>query len=636
MIQRIPINGNKIPIVKGWQNTKKDYDLSSGEGIGLVCGTLSGGVEGIDVDCKYDLTGKLFTEYKKKIKEACEGLLEKLTVQKTTSGGYHLIYICSKIAGNKKLASRETTSDEKRQTYNAEIASGATKEEAQKRADADRFRVLIETRGEGGYLAIEPTKGYKVIYGSLDDIKTITEEERDALMSCAAQFNEVVNEYIPTERIEKIGKGNTPFDDYNQSGEVLGELEKHGWKIVGQKGSSYILLRPGQTTQSHSAYFNVEKNKLKVFSTSTIFDTDSSYMPYAVYTFLNHDKDFKKAWKDLYDKGYGDRLEKAIETVRGVPSKINIYDNNLSFVAKQPDYIKDVLDIRHGRITTGLKTHFPKLDEHWLLKPETFVVINGIDNVGKSTVIWYLALLGAMYHGWKWVIFTSENSLKGFYRKMYEFYWCKGIKEMSDEEFAEAAVFMDKYFHVIKSDDELYNYKDILNMTKKIITSLGRVDGLLIDPYNSLKIELTDSSKLSTHEYHYEAISDMKLFGKQEKMSIYLNCHAVTNATRQKDSDGHPSAPHKADTEGGAKFANKADDFITIHRKTQSPDQWMNTELHIRKIKEVETGGRVTPLNEPVIIEMVKGLVGFQQANAGQYVNPVLNWHLYKNETPPF
>src|SRR6185369_3171146 len=103
-LQFIPVNGMKQPIVKGWQTSRDKHDLSNVVAVGLVCGEPSLNLECIDIDLKYSLDPKLFDKYKKAVKAANETLLNKLVVQKTRSGGYHLIYRCTEIAGNLKLA----------------------------------------------------------------------------------------------------------------------------------------------------------------------------------------------------------------------------------------------------------------------------------------------------------------------------------------------------------------------------------------------------------------------------------------------------------------------------------------------------------------------------------------------------
>ena len=142
---------------------------------------------------------------------------------------------------------------------------------------------------------------------------------------------------------------------------------------------------------------------------------------------------------------------------------------------------------------------------------------NGHDNTGKSVWTWWLLLLAAMYHGWRGVIFSSENTLGAFMRKMIQFYWGKPLRgnfAMTESEYQTAKQFIEKHFSLIKAQEDLYNYKDIINMVKKARTQ-SKYDYGMIDPYNSLKIDLSGFSKLSTHEYHYEALSEIKSYGQQ-------------------------------------------------------------------------------------------------------------------------
>ena len=76
----------------------------------------------------------------------------------------------------------------------------------------------------------------------------------------------------------------------------------------------------------------------------------------------------------------------------------------------------------------------------------------------------------------------------------------------------------------------------------------------------------------------------------------------MTEAQRRKGDDGLPVAPFAEDTEGGGKFVNRADCFITIHRKVQEPDNDVKrtAEIHVRKVRETETGGQPTPWDDPV------------------------------------
>lgn len=342
--------------------------------------------------------------------------------------------------------------------------------------------------------------------------------------------------------------------------------------------------------------------------------------------------------------GFGERdeptqKEKAPST-RVIQSRINPDDNDLSFLATGEDYdgyLKQVID---GTLPMGLTTGSPRLDKHFLFKEGNLVMDNGHDNTGKSVWMWWLLLIASMYHGWKGIIFSSENTLGSFMRMMIQFYWgrpMRGQNPISTSEYQEAYSFVTSHFKLIKAQENLYNYKDIINMVKKTRKKYPDFNFGMIDPYNSLKTDISGFSKLSTHDYHYEALSEIKSFGQINKFGWFINHHAVTEALRRVDKDGFPSAPQKADTEGGGKTGNKADEFITIHRKTQHPTDYMITEIHVRKVKEVETGGRTTPFNEPVLFEMYRGQCGFREkTEMGYEIDPIQEWHKAGKKIPVY
>lgn len=648
----IPINGKKIPTVKEWQVSEKEHDLSNCVAVGIVCGRLSGYLEAIDIDSKYDLTGKLFENYKRIIHDCDSTLLSKLVVQKTRNGGYHLIYRCSTISGNVKLANRPTTDEEKLDTYNQEYKAALiknpddakAKQIAEKISKSDKVRVLIETRGEGGYIACFPSEGYELIHGDYYGINEITQEQRDLLHGIARQFNQVLEEVIVPKKSELPKQsGLSSFDDYNNRGDIVGLLESHGWKIVNQKGNKTVFLRPGQTTSQSSGNFDHDKNWFSVFTTSTEFEPCHAYLPYAVFAVLECNKNFSEASKKLYDLGFGDRVEEKKpeqrQSTRVIPSRINPEAKDKSAFATSEDYDPYLQQVRDGTLQMGLPTGCPSLDEHFLFKKGNLVISNGIDNVGKTEFVWWLCLIAAMRHGWKGVIFSSENTLGAFMRRMIQLYWGKPLSGgfcMNEDEFVVAKRFIEKHFLLIKAQEDLYNYKDIINLVR-VAMSGGVYDYGMIDPYNSLKTDLSGFSKLNTHEYHYEAMSEIKAFGQKNNFGWFVNCHAVTGAARLKDADKkYPIAPRKEDTEGGQKFPNKADDFLTIHRLTSHPTDWMITELHVRKIKDTETGGRPTSIDNPVRFERYKGGYGYVEVDEVKQrgIDPIHEWHV-KNGTFP-
>lgn len=600
----IPLGANKTPVIKAWKPFQGKsmseaqivrYFAQDTAGMGLVCGAVSGNLETIDLDCKYDLTGTLYEDFSARVGSE---ILSKMVIQTTMNGGYHLIYRCSKIEKNQKLAEREATEQEKE--------------------SGEKIKVLLETRGEGGYIAVAPTKGYQLIQKHFHQISEITEDEREKLLNHAREFNQFFKEDKIVFYPNPATGESRPLDKYNEQADVSGLLVKHGWKITADNGDEILFRRPGKQ-EGHSAKYTRSKKWFVVYSSSTEFDQLKAYLPYAVYAVLECNGNFKEAASRLKTDGYGEIQNSPMTKTTHIQQNIVDY---LSSENEDMAYLKLA---QAGKIPMGLSTGLKKLDEHYRFKQGNFVVVNGHDNTGKTLAMLFLAVMSARKHEWSWIIYGGENSSSYLKRKIIELYFCKPITSLNDDEIALGYVWVKNHFTLI-ANNEIYTYKNILTIGSQLFEE-KEYQGFLIDPYNSLYIEMDSYSKLSTHDYHYLATSEFRLFCKKYNCSIYLNCHAVTEALRRTFPKGHkyegyPMPPGKADTEGGGKFANRADDFITIHRLVQHENDWMWTEFHVRKIKETETGGHPTPLDIPVKIRIVRGNCGFEDETG---YNPALD-----------
>lgn len=253
-------------------------------GLAVICGAVSGNLEVIDVDVKYDISGTLWQDFTEQIK----GLLPLLYIVKTKSGGYHLYYKCETIEGNQKLARRPATEAELKDNPNVKEI------------------VLIETRGEGGYVIAPPTPGYEK--QSEFVVPALTIDQRETILTAARSINQIIEEVRQEHRVTQSASNykKTPWDDYNDRCDVIALLESHGWKFVERKGPRSLLKRPGVTDQHSSGDYHHELNLFKVFSSSTQFELLKGYKPFAVYTVLAHNNDFSAAAKQLISDGYGE------------------------------------------------------------------------------------------------------------------------------------------------------------------------------------------------------------------------------------------------------------------------------------------------------------------------------------------
>jgi len=596
----IPVE-NKRPTVLNWQTSTEEFEITGDRG--LVCGILSDKVEAIDFDSKYDLTGTLFNRYCEMVKSYDPLVLKSLTVQKTANSGYHLIYRCETIEGNLKLASRPVTTEEKLKDPHL------------------KCMVLIETRGEGGQIVVEPTHGYKIVQGTFETIPTITVHQRNILITCARSFNDVVE--VVKHQVINNPSGTarmSPWEDFNLRGDTVALLESCGWTYVMTKGSKVHFKRPGSTDALTSGNFDTDKHLFSVFSTSTEFEINKGYKPFAVYAMLKHGNDVRAAAVDLYNNGYGERNQyKPAEELK--PARIVEDDDDFSFLSDESDIAQYLEQVRTNTFELGLCMGSTTIDKHLRYKRGNLMMINGSDNVGKTTTIIWLYVQWSKTNGLKWFIYTTENSNGSIAEDVMVFYLGKKLDQCTPEEFAEAKAFFKKHFFLVRHAETSFDYEEVIVMARKMLSKYS-IDGLLIDPFYSILGEINEM-KTSDHAYQYKAIRAIKGFGKANGVSTYINIHLATSASRKVDADGHMIAPQKSDSEGGNKGANVSDEFVTIHRKTQHPELWMVTELHVRKVKEKKTGGSVTLMDNPILLSMNPDSCGFTVIGDQQkYVEP--------------
>jgi len=279
------------------------------------------------------------------------------------------------------------------------------------------------------------------------------------------------------------------------------------------------------------------------------------------------------------------------------------------------EQLEKLKKVRSGDIKEGLGLDVPQIDEFLRYKAGNFNVILGHANVGKTSIVMYLMLLYSIKHKLKWLVFSSENEPYALIRKLVEYMEAKPINKIGTDAFNKRVEWINNHFKFIEPN-ELYTYKRLMELAQ-YVKDAWSYDGFMIDPYNSLMKDRDVLKGINSHEYDYQATSEMRIFCKKNNISIWLNTHAATEALRKKHSSGHPYAEHPippmaSDVEGGGKFVNRADEFICIHRYTQHPTDWMYTHIHVRKVKDIDTGGRPTPLDEPIKLKSLMNNVGFE------------------------
>jgi len=328
--------------------------------------------------------------------------------------------------------------------------------------------------------------------------------------------------------------------------------------------------------------------------------------------------------RDGIEKGKGMPIREVIDSENKVKLEMMINDGDMSFISSDDEDFRWIQDYAAGKIAVGLDTGDARLDNYFRYKPE-LVIMNGHSNVGKTTMALYMIVNSAVRHNWKWIIYSAENRTASIKMKLMQFATGLPLNDMRQEEIKMAYKWVNEHFRIV-SNNQNYSYTDLMIFGEKLIRQ-QEYQGYFIDPYNALKIQMSSGSAISTHEYHYEAASELLTFSNKNKMAVWLNTHSVTESQRIKGPDGLPVAPYAESTEGGGKFVNRSDCFLTFHRKIQHPDYDMRRtmEFHVRKVRETETGGEPTPIDEPILFEMNRENTGFvgKQSRLGLFTTIV-------------
>lgn len=293
---------------------------------------------------------------------------------------------------------------------------------------------------------------------------------------------------------------------------------------------------------------------------------------------------------------------------------------------QKQDNITAYLDAYHaGAITKGLGVGVTALDNHIRFKHGQFVIINGLDNVGKTVVIlWYFLAL-SVRHGLKWCIYSGENKAGQLVRQLIQFYTGKRLTDLTlrevylyEEQILQWFTFVD--------NSKFYKSTELFEVFKQ-----GKYDGCIIDPYTGLNRDFT-------HEGNYDFLNESRRFCNSTGITLYVNTHVVSSASRKlygdkQDFAGYPYPPSKSDSEGGQPFGNRCDDFITIHRLVGHPLEGYNSWWFTRKVKDTETGGQVNAIDAPIKLEFNNGL-GFT-IDGQNVLNPTVKDDLALSKLEP-
>lgn len=269
------------PITK--EQLESDYNQPNTKGFGIACGY--GNVEVIDIDLKILSSLKeqqdFWNEYLQLLRDNINDFDDKFVIYKTVNNGYHILYRCEFIEGNKKIAKLKGYKE-----------------------------AIIESRGKGGYVFIYEKQVSKLTYTEIGEISI---KDRETLLECSRFYNYIEEQPEDNKLKNESNVDVTTWDDYNKRTSIY-DVIGNDFNIVRRLSDKTIIKRIGAKS-AHSGYIYNDSGCMYLFSTGTIYPNEKLISPFTAYSYKNHNGNFKDAAKDLYKQGYGSRVIKEVKSL---------------------------------------------------------------------------------------------------------------------------------------------------------------------------------------------------------------------------------------------------------------------------------------------------------------------------------
>lgn len=329
----LTVGDNKQPNIawKPFQTEKmtaeqlsKSYHKSNTHGLGYITGYNN--IEVFDIDLKVLPESErepFWSEYVQMLDDNIEDFYNKFVIYRTKNNGYHIIYRCAVIEGNKKVATPEGIE-----------------------------QALIETRGKGGYCFIYEDKPVNKTYF---DIQEVSEEDREILFSVSKIYDYKAPqiEIEPFQNVTNSSNfetGLSCFKDYNNKTSIWSLISSE-FTIVKDTAKRIIIKRLGALS-AHSGYIFKDSNILYLFSSGTRYTAEVCLSASDVFAIQTYFGDKSKAAKDLYQQGYGDRMKFEKLSTGEVSKMLEIEEPELKrldfplsvFPAPISDFVNEVSD----------------------------------------------------------------------------------------------------------------------------------------------------------------------------------------------------------------------------------------------------------------------------------------------------
>lgn len=269
----------------------------------------------------------------------------------------------------------------------------------------------------------------------------------------------------------------------------------------------------------------------------------------------------------------------------------------------QPEKKFDILDNSYDRMLSiqdrpGKYCNIPEIADIFSWKKGFSYLFTGSPNAGKTTFVLFLYLLMSIKNGWRFCVWSPEmedhEKKIGFIQKdlIYTLVWTltgitpyehfakkHGTDLLKADQLKEISGWVNSHFFFIHAHTRT---PDAIIEAFNAVKEKHNVDGFLLDPWKSVKQEMTMRSDL----WMEDTLMTFKEFSQETETALTYIVHpkALHDYT---DDDGNYRVITPFDLNGGAAWFNSMDVIASIRRLTS------NSELYIQKIRKQHLVGQL-------------------------------------------
>lgn len=241
------------------------------------------------------------------------------------------------------------------------------------------------------------------------------------------------------------------------------------------------------------------------------------------------------------------------------------------------DQVEDDLDTwsEDGRYV-GTNAGIPGLDKKLHFRKGEVTVFSGYGNAGKSEFL-DSVVVGLMQSqdDWHFAVCSMEKSINKHFDDLVHKVSKTPRKNRSAAEYRDAKSFLRNRTVMIDYNSVGRDFDAILMQCKRYMR-VGKIDGIVIDPFNYLMSRYKFSSPLAHVNHVITACAD---FAKTNNVHIFM----VAHPTKPDRTFGELPQMTKYSISGGADWVNVADNIVIVSRKEDN-----TTHILVDKIRDQE------------------------------------------------